>query len=643
MDSQAILFPRRSPTGALVPSGTAGPAFSPLRWRHGWCLVLAKAPKLVPFAIAVALIWGAHAPVARAEPMHAIAMHGAPALPEGFAHLPYADPDAPKGGRLTLGEVGGYDSLNPWIVKGRAPWAVRSLMYESLLGRSWDEPFTLYGLLASTVETSPARDWVEFRLRPEARFSDGAPVTAEDVIWSMEVLAEKGLPGFRTSWDKVSKVEDLGGGRIRFTFDAPDREMPLILGLRPIMRKVWFDGRDFADSTLEAPVASGPYLVKVQEVGRSITFAKNPDWWGANLPFNAGQWNFDEIRYDWFKDGAGLFEAFKSGDINVFRDGDPGRWAEGYDFPAARDGRVRQAEIPHGRPSGMTGFVFNMRRAPLNDRRVRLALTEAFDFEWVNGTMNRGAYARIESFFGGSPLGFKGAAEGREREILAPFAAELPEGVLDRGFDWPVSDGSGRSRQNLRRAQKLLADAGWRVTDGVLRNGAGDPLRFEILLAGSSWEGAAATFADALKRLGITAVIRSVDAAQYQARLVDYDYDMVVRSWAMSLSPGNEQRFYWGRGGVTAPGTRNYMGLDSPAAEAAIDALLAADDRAGFEAASRALDRVLTTAVPVIPLWHAPASRIAAWDDMHWPARLPLYGDWTGWLPDVWWRAGSGG
>jgi peptide/nickel transport system substrate-binding protein len=379
------------------------------------------------------------------------------------------------------------------------------------------------------------------------------------------------------------------------------------------------------------------------EVGRTITFAKNPDWWGRGLPINAGKWNFDQIRYEWFKDGAGLFEAFKSGEIDVFRDGDPGRWQDGYDFPAARDGLVRQAEIPHGRPSGMTGFVFNMRRAPFDDRRVRLALAEAFDFEWVNAAMNRGAYTRIESFFGGTPLGFKGPAEGREREILLPYAADLPEGALDRGFDWPVSDGSGRSRKNLRRAKKLLAEAGWRVEGGALRNADGAPLRFEILLAGSSWEGAAATFADALKRLGIEATLRSVDAAQYQARLVDYDYDMVVRSWAMSLSPGNEQRFYWGSDGATRPGTRNYMGLQSPAAEAAIAALLASDGRADFEAASRALDRVLTNAVPVIPLWHAPVSRIAAWDEAQWPARLPLYGDWTGWLPDVWWRAGSGG
>ncbi|MGG7565904.1 extracellular solute-binding protein [Rhodovulum sp. DZ06] len=563
-------------------------------------------------------------------------MHGAPALPEGFAHLPYADPDSPKGGRLTLGEVGGFDSLNPWIVKGRAPWAIRSLSFETLLGRNWDEPFALYGLLAETVETPEDRTWVEFKLRPEARFSDGSPVTAEDVIWSMEVLAEKGLPGFRSSWKKVAKAEDLGGGRIRFTFNAPDREMPLILGLRPIMQKAWFEGRDFGDTILEPMVTSGPYIAADLEPGRYVTFRKNPDWWGADLPFNAGRWNFEEIRHEWYKDAAGVWEAFKAGQVDMFRDGDPGRWQDGYDFAAARDGRVRKAEIPHGRPSGMTGFVFNMRRAPFDDRRVRLALAHAFDFEWINKTMNRGGYARIESFFGGSPLGHAGKAEGREREILAPFAAELPEGALEAAMEWPASDGSGRNRRNLRKAKKLLESAGFKVVDGVLTSAEGEPFRFEILLGGGAWEAAAATFVDGLRPLGIEARIRTVDSAQFQARVNEYDYDMVVRTWAMSLSPGNEQRFYWDGAGRTQPGTRNYAGIDSPAVDAAIDALLAAREREGFEAAARALDRALTWEVQAIPLWHAPASRIAVWEGYSWPEKLPLYGDWTGWLPDVW-------
>ena len=615
------------------------------RPRENWRLGRAAAPRVACRSalagVAALLAASLTAGDVGAGPRAAIAMHGNPALEQGFAHLPYADPAARQGGRLTLGEVGGFDSLNPWIVKGRAPWATRALVYESLMGRSWDEPFTLYGLLAQSIEVAPDGAWVDFVLHPEARFSDGSPVTVADVIWSMQVLAQKGLPGFRSAG--TGAMTDEGGGRVRIALTKPDREAPLILGLRPIFKRAWFDGRDFADSTLESPVASGPYVVAEAEPGRAITFARDPDWWGADLPINRGRWNFDEIRVEWFKDGAGLFEAFKSGAIDVFRDGDPNRWAEGYDFPAARGGAVIQAEIAHQRPSGMTGFVFNMRRAPFDDRRVRLALTEAFDFEWVNRTLNRGAYQRIESFFGGSPLAFRGAAEGEERAILAPFAGDLPPDALDGSFAWPVSDGSGRSRRNLRQAQALLAEAGWRVTDGVLRDASGTAFRFEILLNGAGWEPAAATFADALGRLGIVADIRSVDAAQYQGRLVEYDYDMTVRSWAMSLSPGAEQRFYWGRDGVTRPGTRNYIGLDSPAAEAAIDALLTAPGRAGFEAAARALDRVLTTSVGVIPLWHAPSSRIAVWGGLRWPARLPLYGDWTGWLPDVWWRDGPRG
>ena len=571
-------------------------------------------------------------------------MHGAPALPSGYAHLPYADPDAPKGGRLTLGEVGGFDSLNPWIVKGRAPWAIRALSFESLLGRSWDEPFSLYGLLAESVEAPPDRSWVEFRLRPEARFSDGSPVTAEDVIWSMETLAEKGLPGFRSSWKKVAKAEDLGEGRIRFTFNAPDREMPLLLGLRPIMQKAWFEGRDFADTILEPMVSSGPYVVQDLEPGRHVTFAKDPDWWGRDLPFNKGRWNFDEIRHDWFRDGAALWEAFKAGQLDVFRDGDPARWAEGYDFPAARDGRVRRAEIPHGRPSGMQGFVLNMRRKPFDDRRVRMALAHAFDFAWINRTMNRGAYARSTSFFGGSPLAHQGKAEGRERQILAPFAGSLPEGALDAAMAWPEGDPKGRNRRELRKAARLLKQAGFVVQDGVLTGPDGAPFRFEILLGGGAWENVAGIWTDALKVLGIAAETRRVDSAQYQARLNDYDYDVTVRLWAMSLSPGNEQRFYWDAAGVETPGTRNYPGIDSPAAEAAVEALLAAEGRTDFEAAARALDRALTWEVGVIPFWHAPASRIAVRAGYGWPERLPLYGDWTGWLPDVWHvRPASGG
>ncbi|MGM0583361.1 MAG: extracellular solute-binding protein [Pseudomonadota bacterium] len=563
-------------------------------------------------------------------------MHGTPALPEDFAHLPYADPDAPQGGRLTLGELGGYDSLNPYILKGRAPWSVRVLSVESLLGRNWDEPFSMYGLLAESVETPEDRSWLEFRLREEARFSDGSPVTVEDVVWSMEVLAEKGLPGFRTVWENVERWERTGERSVRFHFAEPDREAPLILGLRPILKKASFEGRDFAESSLEPLVGSGPYVVEEAEPGRRLVFRKDPDYWGAELPFNAGRWNFETIRYEWFKDDAARFEAFRGGALDVFREGDPARWEEGYDFPAVREGEIVRAEIPHGRPTGLTGFVFNTRREIFADRRVRLALAHAFDFEATNRVLNRGAYARIRSMFGNSPLGFEGAAAGRELEILAPHADKLPEGALE-GFRWPETDGTGRNRRNLREATRLLKAAGWSVEEGRLVKD-GRPFEFEILLGGPDWEAAAQVFAKQLEPLGIEARVRLVDAAQYEARRSEYDFDMIVNRWAASLSPGAEQTLYWDSAGVEAPGTRNYPGVDSPAVEAAIQALLTAQTREGFEAAARALDRALTTGVYVIPLWHSPASRIAYRAELGFPERLPLYGDWVGWLPDVWWR-----
>ena len=584
------------------------------------------------------LALGATCSVWAAEPTQGLAMLGAPELPADFEHLPYANPDAPKGGRIVLGELGGFDSLNPYILKGRSVWAVRGLMIESLMVRSIDEPFALYPSLAESVTVPEDRAWVEFTLDPRARFSDGSAVTVEDVIWSMETLAEKGLPAFASTWDRVEGWERTGERSVRFEFTAPDAELPLILALRPILQKAHYEGRDFAESSLVPPVASGPYLVEEVDPGRRVIFRKDPDWWGAELPVNRGRFNFETVRHEWFKDGAALFEAFRAGELDLVREGDPARWEDGYAFPAAQRGEIVQETIPSGRPSGMIGFVFNTRRELFRDIRVREALALAFDFEWVNQTLNRGAYERVRSPFGGSVLGFEGPAEGREREILAPFAGELPEGALEGGFAWPQTDGDGRNRRNLRQAAKLLAEAGWSVEAGRLVDAQGRPFRFEILLGGPAWETAAEVFARQLQPLGIEASVRLVDGAQYEARRADYDFDMIVNTWAMSLSPGAEQRFYWGRAGATQPGTRNYPGIDSPAVEAAIDAILAATTPEDHRAAVRALDRVLTTGIWFVPLWHAPESRIAYRADLRHPERLPLYGDWPGWLPDVWWR-----
>jgi peptide/nickel transport system substrate-binding protein len=578
---------------------------------------------------------------AAAEPMHGIAMYGEPALPPDFVSLPYANPEAPKGGTIVFGETGGFDSLNPYILKGRAPWGVQAHVFETLMGRNWDEPFSLYGLLAESIEVGSERDWVEFTLRPEARFSDGSPVTVEDVIWSMETLAEKGLPRYQNAWEKVASVEQTGERSVRFGFEGADSELPLIIGLRPIQKKADWQGVDFAASSLRVPVGSGPYVVGAFEPGRFIAFERDPDYWGRDLPFNRGQHNFDTIRYDYFIDAGVLFQAFRAGELSVYRELNPVRWASEYRFPAVASGKVVKAEIPHGRPSGMEGFVFNTRRPIFQDWRVRDALLHAFNFEFVNRTLNGGAFPRRASYFANSELAMgEGPAVGRVRELLEPFAGDLAPDALG-AYALPASDGSERNRANMRAAGRLLAEAGWTVQGGELRNAAGERFEFAILLQQGQNEAVANLFADALRQLGIIARVQLVDQAQYNARRSDYDYDMIVNTWNMSLSPGNEQMLYWGRDGVAEPGTRNYMGIDSPAAEAMIAHMLETRDEAEFVAAVQALDRVLTTGRYVIPFWFSDVSMIAHKADLRYPEALPVYGDWTGWLPEVWWREGG--
>ncbi len=568
-------------------------------------------------------------------------MHGDPALPPDFVSLPYADPAAPKGGEIVIGETGGFDSLNPYIVKGRAPALLRELTVESLMGRSLDEPFTLYGLLAESVETPSDRAWVEFTLRPEARFSDGAPVTVADVIWSLETVGTRGSPVYAGAWAKVAGVRQTGERSLRIDFNAPDRELPLILGLRPVLERAAWEGRDFAASSLAPIVGSGPYVVAKVEPGRSITYAKDPGWWGASLSFNAGRHNLDRVRVEYFTDDTAKFEAFKAGFLTTYREPSAAKWQSSYGFPRVSSGEVRTADIPYGRPSGMQGFAFNTRRALFADWRVREALIRAFDFEFVNATVNGGAQPRIASYFSASPLGMRpGPATGAVRDLLAPYAASLLPGALE-GYALPVADPGGRNRTGLGEARRLLGEAGWTVEGGVLRDADGAPFRFEILLQQGTGglEAAAAIYVEALKRLGIDARVATVDSAQYVARTLAYDFDMTQYLVALSLSPGNEEYLYWGRAGVTEPGTRNLMGIDAPAVEPLIAAQLAADDPAAFTAATQALDRVLTTGRYVIPLWYAAVSHLAYDRRLRYPARLPLYGDIPGFQPDVWWWA----
>jgi peptide/nickel transport system substrate-binding protein len=443
-------------------------------------------------------------------------------------------------------------------------------------------------------------------------------VTVEDVIFSMEILASDGLPSFRRSWDKVTSWEQTGERSVRFNMTGEDRELPLILGLRPIFKKADWDGIDFSESSLRPPIATGPYVVGDFEAGRFIQFDRDTDYWGNDLAFNAGRHNLDVIRYEFFGDAAAVWQSFTAGETSVFREGDIVKWEEQYTFPRAVSGDVVQSEVPHQRPSGMRGFVLNTRQDIFADIRVRDALLHAFNFEWINDRLNAGAYPRITSYFSNSQLAYNGPAEGRELALLQPFEGDLPEDALG-AYALPVSNGDLRNRRNLRTATRLLEEAGWTIQEGVLRNADGEAFTFDIMLRSSANEAISNIFSDALERLGIEVTIEVIDSAQYTERRTAYDYDVIVNRWSMSLSPGNEQNFYWNSDGVETPGTRNYMGINSPAADAMINAILVSESREDFVAATNALDRVLTTGRYVIPFWHSPISRIAHTSELTFP------------------------
>jgi len=571
------------------------------------------------------------------ELRHAIAMHGAPALPEGFTRLPYADPAAPKGGRLVQGVLGTFDSLNPLIVKGIAPPSIRGYVIESLMARGYDEPFTLYGLIARAIETDAQRSYVIFHLDPAAKFSDGKPVTAEDVIFSWQLLRDKGRPNHRTYYAKVAKAEALGEQAVRFDLSgSDDRELALILGLMPVLAKHAVKPETFEETSFQAPLGTGPYVVGEVDPGKSITLKRNPDYWGRDLAINRGLWNFDEVRFDYYREANSHLEAFKRGLYDLRNEHDPGRWQTAYDFPAVRDGRVLKEALPTGVPKNSSYFVFNTRRAVFSDIRVREAISLLFDFEWINHGYFFDLYKRSASYFDGSELSSHGRpADQREKALLAPFAEAVRADVLDGTWSPPVSDGSGRDRVTLKRALDLFAAAGYelRGTELVERKN-GRPLTFEILVTARDEERLALLFSQSLKRAGIAARVRVVDAVQYEGRRLTYDFDMIQNRWDQSLSPGNEQAFYWGSAAADQPGTRNYMGVKSPAVDAMIAALLKVEDRGDFVAAVRALDRVLISGFYVIPLFYLPAQWVARWTTVARPATTSLYG----YLPETWWR-----
>lgn len=575
-----------------------------------------------------------------AEPKHGIAMYGEPALPPDFVSLPYANPDAPTGGRLVDGQVGSFDSLNPHIQKGRVPWQLRFLAYESLMGRSWDEPFTLYGLIAESVEVDPGGMWVEFTLNPAARFSDGSPVTAEDVVWSYETLGTKGHGRYRGSWAKIEAAEIPEAGKVRFTFKEADRELALIMGLRPILKKAQWEGKDFEESGLDViPISSAPYVIDDFEAGRFVSLKRNPDYWGKDIPFRRGTNVIDEIRMEFFGDATAMFEAFKAGELNTIRETNAQKWESQYDFPRIQSGAYVKSLIPHKRPSGIEGFVMNTRNPLFEDWRVREAMIQAFNFEFINENLNGSRLPRITSYFSNSKLGMEeGAARGKVAEFLEPFKTDLVPGVME-GYTLPVSDGSERNRSGIREATALLEDAGWTVKDGVLTNEAGTPFVFEILLKSGSAEHQAMIniYQKSLERLGIFPTVTTIDSAQYKERTDAYDFGMTYYRRGLSLSPGNEQLSYWGSDGVTTPGSRNLMGMESPAAEAMIRKMLTSESQDDYVAAVKALDRILTAGRYVIPIWHSDTSFLAHDKRLKFSQNLPVYGDWIGFQPDVWW------
>jgi peptide/nickel transport system substrate-binding protein len=574
------------------------------------------------------------APAAAAEPAHGIAMHGEPKHQAGFHHFPNVNPDAPKGGRLVLGTLGTFDSLNPFIIRGVTPASLREYVYEGLLGRSSDEPFSLYGLIAESVEMPEDRGSITFNLRPGARFSDGTPITPEDVLFSHAVLRDKGWPYHRSHYSKVAKAEITGPRSVRFTFEATgDREIALILGLMPVLPRHKFDAETFERTTLEPPIGSGPYVVARVDAGRSITYRRNPDWWGRDLNINRGKFNFDEVRIEYFRDAATLFEAFKAGEVDVRPEDDPGRWVEGYRIPAVADGRIIKREFETQLPSGMTALVFNTRRPPFDDPRVRRAFLLLFDAEWINRNLYNGVYKRTQSFFERSELSSHGrAADARERALLAPFAEYVKPEILEGTFKLPVTDGTGDDRAGLRAASRLLAEAGYQPKDGrLLRNSA--PLVFEFLAQTRQQERLMLSYGRTLERLGIGVRIRQVDPAQYWSRLKTYDFDMIQWTWGASLSPGNEQLNRWSSKAAVIEGSLNYAGAKNPAADALIEALLMAQSQEDFTAAVRAFDRVLMSGDYVIPLFYLPTVWVAHWNYLRFPAALPL----GGYDLDTWW------
>lgn len=553
-----------------------------------------------------------------------------------FKHFDYVNPDAPKGGQVSYAATANdFDSLNPFIVKG-TPAQDLGLMYDTLLADAFDEPSTMYGLIAESVEYPEDKSWVIFNLREEARFHDGHPIRAEDVVFSFNILKEKGAPFYRLYYENVTEAEVLSPQRVKFTFDqAGNRELPLIVGQLTVLPKHYWQKNDFAATTLEPPLGSGPYRIAEVDAGRSITYERVADYWAKDLPVNRGRYNFERITIEYFRDDTVELQAFKAGEYDFRRENTAKNWATSYDFPAVNQGRIKKVTLPDGTVQSMQGFVFNTRREKFADRRVRAALSQAMDFQWLNKNIFYGQYTRTDSYFDNSELASRGLPDGEELALLKPYKDQLPPEVFNQEYEPPTTEGAGSIRRNLRKAQKMLREAGWRVRDGVLTHmETGREMRIEFLLNNPSFERIVGPYIRNLEKLGVEASIRVVDSAQYRRRLDTFDFDVTVANFAQSLSPGNEQRDFWGSKAAEREGSRNIAGIQDPVVDAMIKKIVFAQNRKSLVTAVRALDRVLLWGHYVVPHWHIPYHRVAYWDKFGRPEEAPEYA--LG-FPSTWW------
>tara|TARA_Y100001934_G_scaffold11060_1_gene14050 strand:- start:43330 stop:45171 length:1842 start_codon:yes stop_codon:yes gene_type:complete len=564
---------------------------------------------------------------------HALAMHGEAAYPDGPTEpFRFVNPEAPVGGTLRLSELGTFDTMNPYIVFG-SPARGLGLVYQSLLYRSPDEPFTLYPQLAQAIEIADDRSWIVFHLDPRARFQDGSAVTADDVLFTFIALLKDGKPHTQTYYSGVTATTRVDDLTVRFDLEPDNWELPMLLGLMPVLSQTYYQDVDFSRTSLEAPLGTGPYKIVEIDPGRRVVYQRDPDYWGWDLPQSIGRFNFKTVEYTWYRDSNVALQAFLAGDVDIRFETDALRWATGYDSPAVQEGEIILEELPHGRPSGLQAVVWNQRRPPIDDIRVREALGLAFDFAWTNANLLHNQYERTTSLFGNSDLAATGPLTPGEQALLTPWLSDLPSELIEGPFLWPETDGSGRLRENLRQASALLEEAGFVLQDGVLRSTeTGVPLTFELLLADPSFERIMLPWLRNIERLGIQATLRSIDAAQHHSRIASFDFDAIIWHWGVSLSPGNEQWIYWGSDAADSEGSRNYAGIQDPVLDDLIATLSDARDAMQLTSAARALDRVLSWGRHVVPLYHRTNDPVARWRPIKHPDQLPLYGaDITTW------------